>query len=159
MCEGACCVVFAWFSCATGAFVCSAVQLAGGGARLRSRALLYFSLCEEAQPSEMCVSGFLVCVCVECVRMFEVWRRERREERGKARAICLFKFSPVGFCALPAVVNFSASLCCHVLFPVDHALLLPPPQLYSPPFPHYSHTLSSVCVGLHRWAGAPAEAA
>lgn len=26
-----------------------------------------------------------------------------------------------------ALVNFSVSFCCHVLFPVDHALLLPPP--------------------------------
>lgn len=32
------------------------------------------------------------------------------------------------FFALAAVVNFSVSFCCHVRFPVDHALLLPPPN-------------------------------
>lgn len=51
--------------------MCSAVQLAGGGAPLRSRALLYFSLCEEAQPSEMCLEGFLVCMSV-CVLMSDL---------------------------------------------------------------------------------------
>lgn len=61
-------------------------------------------------------------------------------EEGKARAVCLFEFSPVGFCALPVVVNFSASLCCHVLFPVDHALLLPPPTLLTSVSSLLSHT-------------------
>lgn len=112
-------------------------------------------------------------VCLErfwCV--FEVWRRAQRLERKEVTAAYTQVFAsmipPLLVSTLPppsasAVVNFSVSFCCHVLFPVDHALLLPPTtppprRLYSSPFPHYSHTLSSVCVGLHQWAGLSAQA-
>lgn len=69
--------------------MCSAVQPAGGGAPLRSRALLYFSLCEETQPSEMCLEGFLVCVCVSylnvlgCLRYGDECEGRRGESESR----------------------------------------------------------------------------
>lgn len=50
------------------------------------------------------------------------------------------------FCALAVVVNFSVSFCCHVRFPVDHALLLPPPNsLLTSVSSLLSHTLLCLC--------------
>lgn len=77
--------------------------------------------------SEVCLERFW------CV--FEVWRRAQRQERKKvsttSRQVSASLIPPLLASALSppsasAVVNFSVSFCCHVLFPVDHALLLPP---------------------------------
>lgn len=122
-------------------------SFAGGGAPFGSRALVHVSFCSEAQLSEMCLERFLVCVCVcvvrlECVRMFKVCREVRRGRKRDTFASLNYPLSV--FCALAVVVNFSVSFCCHVRFPVDHALP-PPPTLLTSVSSLLSHTLLCLC--------------
>lgn len=153
------CVIF-MCDCSICVFSCAACWRRSS-AQEQSLAL-FFPLREGSALRNVLRGFWCVCVCVlmadlnalGCLRCGDECEGRRG---GKARAVCIFEFSP-GFCVLPVVVNFSASLCCHVLFPVDHALLLPPPNSTHLRF-LITLTHSSVCVGLHRWAGAPAQAA
>lgn len=97
------------------------------------------------------------------VNVLEVWT----DGRGRTRRPCSGRSSHAGFlpCCfqrsrllLPLRLLIFQSVSAVMFFFLLITLCSSPPRLYSSPFPHYSHTLSSVCVGLHRWAGPPAPA-
>lgn len=118
-----------------GRYVCACLCV-GFVARLERLCAQLCSLLEEQSLAVVFLLRGGSQVCLErfwCV--FEVWRRAQRQQRKKVTAAYTQVFasmippllvSTLSPPSASAVVNFSVSFCCHVLFPVDHALLLPP---------------------------------